>query len=63
MSTKNVIKPKTSDKPLKNLWETSGKPLVFGVRTYTKYVDQSEIFKNLLKTSVGCTALNPNQLG
>ena len=31
--------------------KTSEKPLVFGVRTYTKYVDQREVFKNLLETS------------
>ena len=30
--------------------KTSEKPLVFGVRTYTKYVDQREVFKNLLET-------------
>ena len=43
MSTEN-LKSKTSGKPLE-------KPLVFGVRTYTIYVDQREVFKNLLETS------------
>ena len=43
MSTEN-LKSKTPGKPLE-------KPLVFGVRTYTKYVDQREVFKNLLETS------------
>ena len=47
---------KMSTKNLKS--KTSRKPLVFGVRTYTKYVDQSEICKNLLKTCLLVVALS-----